>query len=454
MKGDHQVSRKLMWFMMGFGLLMGIIFPFFTRMMLDAPPEQVFSPLFFGMCIGAGLVVGLVNYTIFRNVIYSFLFHMNEKILLFKERLAKSQREGVISCSAEDCFVDVISEDRIVGNIANSFNDFIRTIQNLFRSELTTDEFLEKLKQSMKTKDVADIVVGAFVEYFGADGGCVLGFDRGEVNVLSNLGVQVEAANLDRDSLYRIMTVGRPVLVERLEKDAVNLNIVVGEIRPSAIAFVPLKYQEKNVGMCLLLTRTEFSRNFNSIESRNFVSQGTPFLYNSTLIKRLEILAAIDELTGVLNRRFGMRRLNEEFERSRRHSIPLSVCMLDIDHFKQVNDTYGHQGGDFVLRTLSELLSQSVRVSDFVMRYGGEEFLIAVPGASMSDARAIMERIRRQVETLRLQYGAYELSFTFSGGIASFPAPGVNDVEGIIQKADAALYKAKENGRNQLVIAG
>jgi diguanylate cyclase (GGDEF)-like protein len=88
------------------------------------------------------------------------------------------------------------------------------------------------------------------------------------------------------------------------------------------------------------------------------------------------------------------------------------------------------------------------------MRYGGEEFLIAVPGASMSDARAIMERIRRQVETLRLQYGAYELSFTFSGGIASFPAPGVNDVEGIIQRADAALYKAKENGRNQLVIAG
>jgi diguanylate cyclase (GGDEF)-like protein len=138
---------------------------------------------------------------------------------------------------------------------------------------------------------------------------------------------------------------------------------------------------------------------------------------------------------------------------STRHSIPLAVAMIDIDHFKKTNDTYGHQAGDFILRTLSESIRQNIRLSDFIVRYGGEEFIVAAPGASTMDCHKFMERIRTQVAALNVQYGSYDLKLTFSGGIAGFPSGSIRDVHALIQVADEALYKAKEQGRNTLVIA-
>ncbi len=171
-------------------------------------------------------------------------------------------------------------------------------------------------------------------------------------------------------------------------------------------------------------------------------------------MKRLEVMAAIDELTGILNRRFGLRRLNEEFERSKRYRMPLSVAMVDIDYFKKINDTYGHQAGDFILKTLASLLVQNIRVSDLAMRYGGEEFLLVFNGASAIDTYQIMDKLRAMAETMRLQYGSFDLKITFSCGISSYPSEKVNDVNDLIQQADAGLYRAKETGRNRIVISG
>ena len=171
--------------------------------------------------------------------------------------------------------------------------------------------------------------------------------------------------------------------------------------------------------MAVLLAQSSFSREFNTLENRNFIKQATPFLHNSSLVKRLETLAAIDELTRVYNRRFGIERLTEEFNRAQRFASSFSLYLLDLDHFKNINDTFGYQAGDQVLKNLAVQLQKDLRSSDFIVRYGGEEFLIVLPGASMADASVIMDRIRRRVEKHNLEYGSYTIQYTFSGGICT-----------------------------------
>ena len=453
MKTEKSVSRKLSGMMIGFGVVIGGIFPFFTKFALGLPGSQVLSLRFFSMCIAAGIAVGFTNYFIFKTIVYDFLNHMNDKILQFKDKLKDFKQKGALDCASENCLVQVKSGDILVGNIANSFNEFIETIQNFFRSEMITDDFLEQLKGGLKIQDVAEIIVKSFIQYFKADAGCIISHDRGTLSVIKNIGVKIDMNHIDQQDLFNIISEGKIRVHSDLSQSNLKLNIVVGEITPNHIAFIPLKYQERSVGICILLSRNEFQNDFYSIESKNFISQATPFLYNSTLIRRLELLAAIDELTGILNRRFGMKRLHEEFERSTRHSLALSICMLDIDDFKRVNDTFGHQCGDFVLKRVAQLIDMNIRSSDFVLRYGGEEFLVVLSGASINDTFKIMERLRRMAETLDIRFGSYQIKFTFSGGICSFPAHGVDGVEKLIAKADNALYQAKREGKNRLVLA-
>ncbi|HDS16038.1 MAG TPA: GGDEF domain-containing protein [Proteobacteria bacterium] len=169
-------------------------------------------------------------------------------------------------------------------------------------------------------------------------------------------------------------------------------------------------------------------------------------------MKKLETLAAIDELTGLLNRRYGMKRLYEEFEGSHRHQQILSVAMFDIDDFKQINDVYGHQAGDQVLREFADIIKEEIRVSEFALRYGGEEFMVVTPGASSNNCHRIMERLRRKVESLEVKFQKHNLKFTFSAGVAAYPEGMISNQPLLIQAADAALYQAKRQGKNKVVI--
>ncbi len=168
---------------------------------------------------------------------------------------------------------------------------------------------------------------------------------------------------------------------------------------------------------------------------------------------RLQRLAALDPLTGVFNRRFGLGRLHEEFERSIRSSIPLGLLMLDIDHFKSVNDTYGHQVGDRILKSVASIIRSILREGDILVRYGGEEFLAILPAASSEDLRLIGERIRRATEESAHPEGDQTIRVTISIGGAAYPNQNVEKESSLLQLADDSLYKAKETGRNKVVVA-
>jgi diguanylate cyclase (GGDEF)-like protein len=166
--------------------------------------------------------------------------------------------------------------------------------------------------------------------------------------------------------------------------------------------------------------------------------------------RRYAALISTDELTRLRNRRYVLRRLEEECERADRLGTPLSLMLIDLDHFKQVNDTFGHPFGDQVLRRVAARLKAGLRRYDVLGRIGGEEFLIISPGASLEEAAALAERLRAQVDTVTVIDGDKECSVTISIGVTSFSTmEGTPDI--LMRKADAALYRAKEQGRNRVV---
>jgi len=167
----------------------------------------------------------------------------------------------------------------------------------------------------------------------------------------------------------------------------------------------------------------------------------------------LKMMSITDELTGLYNRRYLNERLTEEIERARRYKYPISCLMLDLDHFKNVNDTYGHQVGDLVLEEFARILKDSTRVVDIIARYGGEEFLIVLPMTNLKGAQTLAERIRRNVELHRFAKDL-ALPVTVSVGCAQLdPTKGDEmDPELLIQLSDKALYEAKKR-RNTIACA-
>ena len=169
------------------------------------------------------------------------------------------------------------------------------------------------------------------------------------------------------------------------------------------------------------------------------------------LQEQLREQAIRDVLTGLFNRRYLDEVLERELSRAMREGHPLTVMMLDLDHFKKLNDTYGHQAGDEVLKVLGNMLRHNARTEDIPCRYGGEEFLLVLPNMSMADARVRAEQWREKFESMQIVFGQFSLTGTLSIGIATFPGHGRTRDE-LIEAADKALYIAKHNGRNRVEV--
>lgn len=182
-------------------------------------------------------------------------------------------------------------------------------------------------------------------------------------------------------------------------------------------------------------------------------------VYNLILMRRLfqqarererllQMMAVTDKLTGIPNRHAFEEVGKRYFERAKREAKPLALLMIDIDHFKRINDTFGHPAGDEVLRQVAQTLQRQVRASDFAARYGGEEFVVLLPNCDLPHAQKKAERIRKAVVGLGLEQGRV----TVSVGVA-LAAPDQETLEETIERADAALYEAKQAGRNRVAVA-
>ena len=177
-------------------------------------------------------------------------------------------------------------------------------------------------------------------------------------------------------------------------------------------------------------------------------------LRNALTFKEVKLRADRDGLTRIYNRQSFDERLVYEIKRRARYRHDLSLLMVDLDHFKSVNDTYGHKAGDMVLRKVGEILTSVFRTTDLCARYGGEEFVVLLPHTSEEAAWKLAERVRTAIEGCSFHFDGKDFAITASIGVASVEGSSLTTDDDLVIKADKALYQAKNNGRNMVVVSG
>jgi two-component system cell cycle response regulator len=266
--------------------------------------------------------------------------------------------------------------------------------------------------------------------------------------------------------IMRALETGRPVLVEDAWEDALFADTVArwrsegSDVQVRSVVALPFSLDRWRAGVLFLrTTRAERALTTSDVEFAEVVVNAAVAAIKRTYIlestradnRRLEALATTDPLTRLLNRRALLERLSSEVDRSLRYGDVLTLLMVDVDHFKNINDSHGHLVGDAVLREIGSLLHASVRAVDVVARYGGEEFVIILPETPLEGALVFAERLRETIERHGFAgRGGAGLRLTASIGAATFPSPHVHSTEDLFARADEALYRAKSGGRNQV----
>lgn len=222
----------------------------------------------------------------------------------------------------------------------------------------------------------------------------------------------------------------------------------------SKYLYFPLKIKEKQLGFMYLSTNeSEKIDSGQRIFAMNFVEQISLILLNISIQNDLYEMSIRDGLTGLYNRRYLEDYLAKELNRAERKTTSIGIIMIDIDHFKKINDNFGHQAGDLVLKAIGNVLEKNIRQYDFACRYGGEELTIILPETSLNDIIKKAEEIRIAIKSLKVIFNNQELpNITASFGVASFPEHGLTS-QAILRAADVALFQAKKQGRNCVVAA-
>lgn len=360
------------------------------------------------------------------------------------------------------CFFSVRRWLELSAQIARYEELHIRT-SKLSRESALLGELSELLQSCLSSEEAHHLITDRAKILFPRSSGalCVTASSRDLVEVVATWGEPTLAeryfAPMDCWGLRR----GR---VHLLADDPTVLGCAhLGRIRPHRAMCVPMMAHGEALGLLYLDTgRNETKEAVESPEqlsdseqrlARTFAEQSALALANLNMREILKMQSVRDPLTGLYNRRYMEESLERELRRASRKNSTIGLMMLDVDHFKRFNDTFGHEAGDSVLRMLGNLLKTQFRGEDVVCRYGGEEFTIILPDASLKITQERAEQLREAVKMDVAQFRGQSLEpVSLSIGVSSFPANGATG-DALLRAADAALYRAKEKGRDRVVVA-
>ena len=324
-----------------------------------------------------------------------------------------------------------------------------RNHQMVLLSQMT--EFLQACNAVQDTEGVlAEFLQQLFPNFDGA----VLLRDRDQFSAIATFGIiETSETEIAADDCWALRR-GQTHLASNQQPGLFCRHVHLG-IPPEATLCIPLMAQGSIWGLFYL--RTPEPGQLNELLeqlARTVAEQISLALFNLQLQEQLRSESIRDPLTSLFNRRYLEESLAKEIQRAKRYEQPLSAIMLDVDFFKRINDSWGHDAGDAVLQELAAMLQANVRGSDIACRYGGEEFALLLPNTPLDVAQYRAEKLRSRVQELQLQYAGQALDrLTISLGVACFPQHGLTGHE-VLQQADRALYQAKAAGRDRVVVAG
>jgi diguanylate cyclase (GGDEF)-like protein len=322
----------------------------------------------------------------------------------------------------------------------------LRLLENLSKTATTTEH----------KGEILDTILKAFMESLEAKSGALLTVEDKTGDLILGAGVDIRSDipedfrfNKDGPVFTEITKITSPISAAEILQDSMYENLLLFKgrpVSPGCLLLVPLVYKNRNVGMVLLNSkryRRNYLREYRGI-IETLASQAAIIVANITYGRQI----IIDGLTGLYVHWFFYQCLEKEISRAERQDLSSALLMVDLDHFKQFNDTYGHPMGDKALVKVAEILKKDLRDIDTVARYGGEEFAIILPGVDEKLALRTSERIRRGLESYRFKVVNGKFRLTLSIGISIYEK-GVSAKE-MVERADKALYWVKQHGRNQV----
>lgn len=312
--------------------------------------------------------------------------------------------------------------------------------------EVFTDT-VEELERITDARAIAKLSLDRIVESFGFKRGVVLGGQGGDLQLMAYRGPgEPEGVAPGEDALLKeAWAQHQPVLKKKPDPDE---NPQLASLLPFArnLIVVPMYAEGQPMGAMILEHANRTPRVEKRVVEmlRQFGSHASLAIGNAWLLNQVQKMADTDALTGVANRRVFEQSLAREMARAERHGEPVTLVMIDVDHFKSFNDAHGHQEGDNVLRAVGDALHEASREFDIVARYGGEEFAVILPACSAKESLVVAERLRKSISDIKAP-----APVTASAGVATFPNHAA-DSAALIRSADEALYESKRAGRDRV----
>lgn len=447
-----RISKKLfvdlaLW-MLGFGLLMGLCFPYFM-LLLDFEKGQVLTLEFYSATLIAGIIVALINYTLVRGIIGRRLTLQTERMRSVTDVIQQQAIHEGLRLDADSLKLTIDSDDDM-GDAARSFNELVDSLGRSNQVGQDISRFTKMVSAHLDVEGLSEQALQQLLEDSDSLAGAVYIVHDGEMILMTSKGIN-DAADLEKNELVRD-ALNRSEIRRIPFPPDIQMAGVLTDFHPREMLLVPVFFKAISEAIVILASQNEYARDIEQVLERYTPGLGLA-LRNAFSHERLQRLAVLDPLTNVYNRRFGLRRLEEEYSRVVRDRSSLAVMMLDIDDFKKLNDTYGHMMGDKVIVNVVRCIKDNLREGDILVRYGGEEFLIILPGASLDDGQQVGERIRRTIDDSYLLEDEKQIRQTVSLGLSACPDQRLESGDDLIRLADEALYIAKENGKNRLITA-
>jgi len=347
-----------------------------------------------------------------------------------------------------------------IGQLGKTFNIMTASIERKIEQLRYLNDVAVEIHSHIEMEHLLQDLVNISRKIVNAEMGSIVLLDEQgknikyfKVSVPNQLGTfQIQDQPQGKGLLGAVIKKGQVIRLDNITEDSRSIGLPPNHPPIRTLLGVPLITNSGTISGGLLLANKANDECFTLEDEEILLTityQASVAIENARLYGHVQQLAITDGLTGLLNHKEFQRRLDENIEGSKRYHYTISLLMIDIDHFKQFNDTYGHQVGDYVLQTVATIIQTQTRTVDVCARYGGEEFAVIVRDDDTFNSLILAERIRSAVYAYPIKHDGIRSQLSVSIGIACFPKDAGN-AEDLIKRADEALYTAKETGRNSL----